>query len=191
MYAGHIGVALGLKRSWPLIPLWMLVIASELPDWTDAGLCISGVRTPVYGMLSHSLPAVAVLAILAGTVAVVIGPSKPNGELPVALRTPASLMALAGPVALAVALHMVGDWFTGLKPTWPGGPMIGLQLYRMPVVDFLLEAVVVILGWLAYRATLPQNPRAARVASLLLASLLILQLAADVSFALVPGLKKC
>ena len=169
----------------------MLVIASELPDWADASLCISGVRTPVYGMLSHSLPAVAVLAVLAGTVAAVIGPSRSSGEFPVRLPTAASLVVIAGPVALAVALHMVSDWFTGLKPTWPGGPMIGLQLYRVPVVDFLLEAVVVILGWLAYKATLPQNPRAARAASLLLASLLVLQLAADVSFALVPGLKKC
>jgi hypothetical protein len=86
---------------------------------------------------------------------------------------------------------MVADWLTGLKPTWAGGPMIGLELYRWPVADFLLEALVVILGWLAYRSTLPTRPRASRSSSLLLASLLVLQLAADVSFALVPGLKKC
>ena len=180
MYAGHIGVALAAKRAWPLVPLWLLVIASELPDWTDAGLCIAGVRTPVYGMMSHSIPAILVLAVTAATLVIVI--ERPHPQV---VRT--AVVA----VALMVVLHMVADWLTGLKPTWAGGPMIGLELYRWPVADFLLEALVVILGWLAYRSTLPTRARASRSSSLLLASLVVLQLAADVSFALVPGLKKC
>jgi chromate transport protein ChrA len=158
----------------------MLVIASEIPDWTDAGLCIAGVRTPVYGMLSHSVPAMLVLAITAGTLAAVI--QQPH---PVAVRSAVTA------IALMVIFHAVADWLTGLKPTWPGGPMIGLNLYRWPVADFILEAAVVVLGWLLYRLTLPKTTRASRTSSLLLASLLLLQLAADVSFALVPGMKKC
>ena len=180
MYAGHIGVALAAKRAWPLVPLWMLVIASELPDWADAGLCIAGVRTPVYGMMSHSIPAVFVIAITAAMLAVVI--EQPH---PVVVRY--AFLA----VGMMVMLHAVADWTTGLKPTCPGGPMIGLELYRWPVVDFILEAVVIVLGWRAYRATLPSGRRASRASFLLLGSLLILQLAADVSFALVPGMKKC
>jgi hypothetical protein len=180
MYAGHIGVALAGKRAWPLAPLWMLVIASEIPDWTDAGLCIAGVRTPVYGMMSHSIPAILVLAVTAATLAVVI-----EGAHPTVVRS--AVVA----VAAMVILHTLADWLTGLKPTWPGGPMIGLGLYRWPVADFILEAAVVVLGWLLYRSTLPRTARASRASSLLLASLLVLQLAADVSFALVHGMKKC
>lgn len=180
MYAGHIGIALAAKRAWPLVPLWMLVIASELPDWTDAALCIAGVRTPVYGMMSHSIPAVFVIGVTAATLAVLF--DRPH---PVAVRD--AFVA----VLTMVVLHTVADWTTGLKPTWPGGPMIGLELYRWPIADFILEAVVIVIGWRAYRATLPSGPRAKRSSFLLLGSLLMLQLAADVSFALVPGIKKC
>jgi hypothetical protein len=158
----------------------MLVIAAEIPDWADGALCLSGVRTSVYGMLSHSVPAVLILGITAATFAVII--ERPH---PIVVRS-----AFAGVIAMVV-LHTVADWVTGLKPTWPGGPMIGLEIYRVPVADFLIEALVVTLGWWLYRQTLPQTAHARRVSNVLLASLLLLQLAADISFALVPGLKKC
>lgn len=180
MYAGHIGIALAAKRVWPLAPLWMLVIAAELPDWADGVLCVVGVRSTVYGMMSHSIPAVLILGITAATLGVVV--ERPH---------PMVLRSVFAAVLTMVVLHTVADFTTGSKPTWPGGPMIGLGLYRFPVADFLLEAAVVVIGWRMYRATLPATSHARRVSNVLLASLLLLQLAADISFALVPGLKKC
>src|SRR4030081_3748783 len=51
------------------------------------------------------------------------------------------------------------DGITGYKPTWPGGPMIGLKLYDHPVADFVAEAVVIAIGALLYARTLPPRKR--------------------------------
>ncbi|HEX2723425.1 MAG TPA: hypothetical protein VHM24_10930, partial [Gemmatimonadaceae bacterium] len=49
------------------MPLWLLIVASQLPDWTDAAACIARVHSDVPGMISHSLPAAAVLAVVTAT----------------------------------------------------------------------------------------------------------------------------
>lgn len=175
MYAGHIGFALGahgLKRS---IPLWILVIASQLPDWTDAAFCLAGVRTQTPGILSHSFPAIAILAVAAAVGYAAIS------------RDPVGILL----VAAVVISHAVGDYFTGIKPTWSGGPMIGLQLYKRPLIDFVLEATVISAGWLLYRRSLPPTSRSSRPVFALLAALLALQIGADILMSVVQGIKKC
>lgn len=175
MYAGHVGVALGAHGIRRSIPLWFLIIASQLPDWADAGFCLAGVRPSVPGILSHSIPAVAMLALIAAI------------AYAAAMRDPAS-MAL---VAAVVASHAAGDYLTGLKPTWSGGPMIGLMLYRRPVVDFVLEAAVIVFGWLLYRRSLEPERRTSEPVYTLLAALLVIQAGADVFLSFVTGLRKC
>lgn len=175
MYAGHIGVALGAKGIRRTIPLWILVLASQLPDWSDATLCIAGVRPSVPGMLSHSLPAVAILAAV------------------IALAFYARERDTAGAmIVLAVVLsHAAGDYLTGIKPTWPGGPMIGLELYRRPMADVALESVVIVAGWLLYRRSFPEDRRGTRAMTAIPVALMAVQLAADIVFMLKPGLTKC
>ena len=175
MYAGHIGVALGARGIRVAVPLWVLVIASQLPDWADAGLCLAGTRPAIPGMYSHSLPAVTLLATAAAIGYFII--SK-NGSA-------------AALVAAVVISHALGDYVTGIKPTWPGGPLIGLQLYRQPALDFLLESAVILGGWLLYRRTLPPERRSSRVALSLLFAVLAIQLAADIFFSISPTLRKC
>ena len=175
MYVGHVGVALGAHGLRRTAPLWFLVIASQLPDWTDAAFCLAGVRPQVQGILSHSLPAVALLAIAAAV-----------GYL--ALTRDRGGMFLVGAVVLT---HVAGDYLTGIKPTWSGGPMIGLMLYRRPAVDFLIEAAVIVGGWLLYRKSLPAERRAAEPVYTLLAVLVVIQAGADVVLAFAEGLKKC
>jgi hypothetical protein len=175
MYAGHMGFALGahgLKRS---IPLWILVIASQLPDWTDAAFCLSGIRPETPGILSHSFPAIAVLALAAAMGYAAIS------------RDPAGTLV----VAAVVVSHAVGDYFTGTKPTWSGGPMIGLELYKRPLIDFILEAIVITAGWLVYRRSLPVSSRSSRPVFALLAALLTIQIGADILLSVVEGIKKC
>lgn len=175
MFAGHIGVAIGALGIRNTVPLWLLIVASQLPDWTDATLCLAGVRPIVPGILSHSIPAVLVLAAAAAVIAYALSRDS----------------AGSGLVALVVASHYVGDYFTGVKPTWPGGPMIGLQLYRQPALDFLLEAAVIGLGWLLYRRSFPAEQRSSRGVIAVLVVLLMIQLAADIVFSISPVLKKC
>ena len=123
MYGGHLGVALAGKGFRKTIPLWVLIVATQLPDWTDAAVCSAGVSSPPSEMLSHSIPAIAVLAAVIAALYYA------------AQRDAVSSMI----VATMVVSHMLVDFLTGLKPTWPGGPRIGLQLYQRPVIDFALE----------------------------------------------------
>lgn len=175
MYAGHVGVAIGAYGLRRTVPLWVLIVASQLPDWADATLCLSGVRSIVPGMFTHSLPAVAALA---GAFALVWYLSSRD--------------AFGAALVLAVvSTHALGDYFTGIKPTWPGGPMIGLGLYRQPAIDFALESGVILIGWLFYRRSFPREKRSSRGVLLVLAALIAIQLVADIVFLTTPGLKKC
>lgn len=173
MYVGHVGAALGAKRIAPSIALSTLVFATYLPDWVDAGLCLTG-RYHSAQMSSHSIPAAIVLAILAG-----------------ATQLSRRDLGAASVVAAVVVSHVILDYLTGIKPTWPGGPFIGLELYRHPIADFLLEAVVIVGGWLLYRRTLPPARGRWNTSSLLLGLLLLMQAGVDVTKLLSPAVNKC
>ena len=174
MYVGHVGAALAAKRAAPAAALSTLVVASYLPDWTDAALCVSGTYhdTQIY---SHSIPAVAVLA----TVAAASQARRGRGRL------------VAAVVACVVISHVLLDYITGIKPTWPGGPSVGLELYAHPLIDFIIEATVITLGWLLYRATPPPLPKRWNESHLMLALLLAMQLLVDIARMLAPSLNKC
>src|SRR6266581_8392218 len=77
-------------------------------------LPISCVAAPVgtSAMWSHSIP-----AVLALTVALSLGCYLGTRDRALAL--------LVGAITLS---HVVADYATGAKPTWPGGPVIGLNL---------------------------------------------------------------
>ena len=173
MYIGHVGAALGAKRVVPAVSLGTLVFATYLPDWMDAALCVTG-RYHDSQMFSHSVPAVIVLAILAA--ATQFG----RGDLRAALV-----------VGVVVLSHVLLDYLTGIKPTWPGGPLIGLGIYRYPIVDFTVEAVVILGGWLLYRRTLPPNESKWNASTVMLAVLLLMQAGADAGRLLFPSINKC
>jgi hypothetical protein len=175
VYTGHVGVALGAHGIRKSIPLWLLILASQLPDWADAGLCLASVRTPVPGAYSHSLPAIGILAVAAAIGYCMI------------LRDPAGMLI----VALVVASHAAGDYLTGMKPVMPGGPLIGLQLYARPWIDFVLESTAVVLGWLIYRNSISREKRNSEPVFTLLFVLLVIQFGADIILTMTKGLKKC
>jgi hypothetical protein len=174
MYIGHVGAALGAKRVRRSISLLVLLIATYTPDWVDTGLCLAGAFNP-QGMLSHSIPAIALFSAL-GFAAYAI-----------ATRDWRAALVVAG----VILSHMFLDWITGYKPTWPGGPMIGLRLYDHPVLDFIAEAVVIVIGALLYARTLPPRKRPWLDVSVMLGALLLLQLGVDVARMLMKSLPKC
>ena len=175
MYVGHMGFALGAHGIRRTIPLWLLVIASQLPDWADAGFCLAGIRPSIQGILSHSFPAVAMLALAAAV------------AYSIAKRDIAGMLI----VAAVVISHAIGDYFTGIKPTWVGGPMIGLQLYKRPAIDFVIEAGVILCGWWLYRRSLPQERRSAEPVFTLLGALIVIQIGADIFISFAKGIRKC
>jgi membrane-bound metal-dependent hydrolase YbcI (DUF457 family) len=126
-------------------------------------------------MYSHSLAAMVLLAALAFAVA--------------AARTRDVASALL--VGAVVITHVAGDYVTGLKPTWPGGPMIGLQLYDRPAFDFIFEVALLSGCWLLYRRSFPAEKRAGRQLLVLPAVLIVIQALSDIVLALSPAIQKC
>jgi membrane-bound metal-dependent hydrolase YbcI (DUF457 family) len=174
MYIGHVGVALGAKRLRPGIGLLVLLVATYTPDWVDAGLCVTGVYNPD-GVLSHSIPAIAVLTLSGFTLYGIKTRDWPSAAI----------------VATVIVSHMLLDWLTGNKPTWPGGTMIGLRLYERPVVDFFLEGVVIAVGSVLYGRTLPPRQRPWIDVAIMCGALLALQLAIDIAHLMMKSLPKC
>jgi hypothetical protein len=174
MYIGHVGAALAAKRARRSIGLLVLLIATYTPDWVDTGLCLAGAFS-ARGMLSHSIPAIALFSVL--------------GFAAYAIATRDWRAALV--VAAVILSHMFLDWITGYKPTWPGGPMIGLRFYDHPIADFIAEAAVIVIGALLYARTLPPRKRPWIDVSVMLGALLLLQLAVDIARMLMQTLPKC
>ena len=174
MYIGHVGAALAAKRVRTSVGLLVLMVATYVPDWVDGGLCLAGVNNSE-GMLSHSIPAVFLFA--ATGFALYAVQSRDFGA--------------AAIVAGLIVSHMLLDWITGSKPTWAGGPMIGLGLYGHPVLDFVVEGVVIIAGGALYARTLPPRRRPWIDVAIMLGALLVLQLGIDVAHGLMKTLPKC
>ena len=175
MLTGHVALALAARGARSTIPLWVLILASQLPDWADAAVCAARLSPPVQGLYSHSVLATLMLATT-GAVLVYLQSRDIRGALLIA--------------ALVVS-HTLGDYVTGVKPTWTGGPTIGLHLYSRPLLDFFFEGVILLAAFLFYRRSFsPEMGRSRRVL-IVPAVLLAIQAAADIVFALSPGLQKC
>ena len=174
MYIGHVGAALAGKRARTSIGLLALLVATYTPDWVDTGLCLAGAYSQKE-MLSHSIPAVLLFALI-GFVAYAAATRDWTGAMV---------------IAAVVLSHIFLDWITGYKPTWPGGPMIGLKLYDHPVADFVAEGIVIFAGALLYGRTLPPRRRPWADVSVMLGALLALQLTIDIAHLLMKSIPKC
>jgi hypothetical protein len=130
MICGHIGVAFGARALRRDVPLGWLLAASVAPDVLDGVASLARQCGPD-GLYSHSLPAIAALiAVLSGAAYLALGTRR------------AAIL-----VAVMVIAHILPDYITGQKILWAHGPVIGLDLYRWPLLDFVLEVPVIVLGW--------------------------------------------
>jgi hypothetical protein len=164
---GHFALAAGIRGRWPRSSLLWLLPASIAPDLLDVLMAAAGICNP-FGLYSHTIPAVAVLAAAVGGAAYLTTAGREPGST--ALST-----AIAS--AVVVLLHPALDFLTGYKLLWPGGALVGLRLYERPFTDFAIESAMVIVGWLILRRSTPA-PRWA-VAPAALCTALVLQGAAN------------
>jgi hypothetical protein len=140
VYAGHAAIATFVKGVRPRIKMAVLVPVAFAPDWVDwiAAACGSHDR-----MISHSLLSVGIGATLAAAIYLLV--TREFGD--------------ACWIWMTYASHWPADFITGIKPTWPGGPEVGLMLYDHTVWDVVLESVLIVLCWLVYRRTLTADVR--------------------------------
>jgi hypothetical protein len=174
VYTGHVGIALALRGERDAPPLWVLVLTAQGPDWGDLLLSVLGRADSDGAYGPHSF-------VMIGVGAVVFA----LGAGAVARRSRAPVGRAMLITALAYVSHWIADYFTGIKPTWPGGPLVGLGLYFHWRRDLLLEAAVVSVGWWLWGRRLPggRGP----LARALLVGLIALQLVANVMMARSAG----
>ncbi|MGH7620121.1 MAG: metal-dependent hydrolase [Gemmatimonadaceae bacterium] len=141
MYAGHAGLALYAKQLRPRVPMAVLVPVAFAPDWIQwALIAVGGVRNP---SISHSLVSVVAGAFVVAGAYWAVTKSRDDAAI----------------VCLTYLSHWPADFITAKKAFWPNSPEVGLNLYQHPVADVVVEAVVIVLCWLAYRRSLPPDSR--------------------------------
>jgi hypothetical protein len=169
MFSGHAALSLLGKSARPKVPLLLLAVVAYAPDIIQRALA----EFSQYNReLSHSMPAIGIGATI---VALVYWAA--TGRL-----------VDASVVWLTYVSHWPADYITGIKPTWPSGPMVGLMTYLHPGRDALLEADLVLLCWLAYRSRLGPDKKNSAVTLLMPVVLIACQVAFDYSLA--PGLPR-
>lgn len=170
MIAGHLGIA-GAVHAWRRdSSLAWLLGASMAPDVVDALFVVAGSCNP-YGLYSHTIPAATLLAVITGAMAYFATGTRVTGILSAAL----------------VLAHLPPDYLTGHKLFWPGGELMGLGLYDHPVIDFVLEGLIVVAGWWLVRSRRPAPRWATGWPAL--AVLLVLQGTLDAAGARRQGVK--
>lgn len=145
MVIGHLGVAFEAKGLRKGAQLPSLVAATFLPDIARAVLEPFG-NGYTLNLLSHSLPAIGIEALLAATVCRVMGGTLTDAVV----------------LAIVCCTHWPLDVVTGCKATWPKGPVVGFALYQSPLMDFPLEATLVLVGWSALKGRISVSAAASR-----------------------------
>lgn len=139
MFAGHVGVALAATQQRPDIPLAALVAASLAPNV---------LVFPIF----HTVPAVAVMLVAATAAGRVLW-DRAAGVL----------------LAVLVVSHFATDLITSELLIWPNRETeVGLRIYDVPVIDFALEAAVILIGWSLWRRAIDAPARHARTMVLVL-----------------------
>jgi hypothetical protein len=131
---GHVGVASASRAVRRDAPIVLLLLATFAPDLLDGAYSIAGICSP-FGVYSHSLPVIAILAAVGALVALYV-----TGSVTTALV-----------VAGVVVTHLALDLITGEKMLWPQGPIVGLHVYQWPVADLAIEVPLIVCGWALLR----------------------------------------
>ena len=150
MLIGHLGLAFVAKRARSSESLFWLAAAAFLPDIVRFGLLLV-VESTRAELASHAIPSLLVLALL----------------WTVVVRWRTGLWATALVAGLLTLSHYGADVITGCKPTWFGGPFVGVGLYHRPLLDLAVEIPLAVLGWRLMREHLPSTSIAARSAMVL------------------------
>ncbi|MGD8188518.1 permease [Brevibacillus ginsengisoli] len=185
MFAGHFGLAAAVKAKTKQVPLWALMLSTQLLDVIFVPLFLSGVETmepvaPGYGGsiihadYTHSLVGALFIAMVAGHFA-------------------KYLWGLRG--GLIISAMVFSHWILDLLvhrpdlPILPGNygnlPLLGFGLWQFSIVSIVIEFILIAVGLTMYaRSILPGTVGVQRkwavLSTLVLGILLGLSLLTDV-----------
>jgi hypothetical protein len=162
MVLGHYGLALAMKRAAPRVSLGTLTGAAQLADLIWPLLLLVGLEhvsivpnaNPLLRLSfdsypwTHSLLMAGVLGVLAGGAYAAIHADRRGGVI----------------VGLLVVSHWVLDWIVHLPdlPLYPGGPRVGLGLWRSMSGTMVVEAAMFVVGVAVYARATRATDRAGR-----------------------------
>ena len=158
MFIGHYGLALAAKRAAPRVSLGTSIAAAQLVDLIWPVLLLVGLEhvsivpnaNPFLRLSfdsypwTHSLLMGVVWAVIAGSGYAALRGDRRGGVI----------------VGSLVVSHWVLDWLTHVPdlPLYPGGPRVGLGLWRSMSGTMVVEAVIFVVGLAMYaRATRPTD----------------------------------
>jgi hypothetical protein len=190
MLAGHFGLAAAVKAKQPSVPLWALMLATQLLDVLFVPLLLTNVETIVpigkggYGEsiihanYTHSLVGALLITIVAGLLA---------------------WRAWGRKTGLIIGAVVFSHWLLDLLvhradlPILPGNlgnlPLLGFGLWAFPLVSMAMEFVLIAVGgWLYFSSALkrareagPRHRSWAITAGAVTCVLLVLLLVMDVA----------
>jgi membrane-bound metal-dependent hydrolase YbcI (DUF457 family) len=186
MFAGHFGLAAGVKAKSPEVPLWALMLGTQLLDVVFVPLLLTGIETidekhgSGYGDLiihadySHSLLGALIIALLAGFIARKLWGKRAGGI-----------------IGAVVFSHWILDLVVHRAdlPLLPGNlgelPLLGLGVWRFESIAIGLELVLLVVGFTMYSRSLLlktelRKKKSAIVASGVMGVLLVFSLVTDV-----------
>jgi membrane-bound metal-dependent hydrolase YbcI (DUF457 family) len=150
VFIGHYGLALAAKRAAPHASLGALIAAAQLVDLIWPVLLLLGVErvrivpnaNPFLRLSFESYPWTH--SLLMGIVWALVA-----GGLYAAIRRDRASSVIVG---LLVLSHWVLDWLTHLPdlPLYPGGPRVGLGLWRSMSGTMVVEAAIFVIGLAVY-----------------------------------------
>ncbi|MBB6729997.1 metal-dependent hydrolase [Cohnella zeiphila] len=182
MFAGHFGLAAAVKAKTPKVPLWALMLSTQLLDVIFVPLLLTGKETMegksgygqglIHADYTHSLAGALIIALAAGLLA---GKrwGKKGGFV----------------IGATVMSHWVLDLFVHRPdmPLLPGNlgdlPLMGFGLWRWPWLTAAAELALVAIGAVWYARSLPRKAASGsgfRIwGAVTMATLLVLALATD------------
>jgi membrane-bound metal-dependent hydrolase YbcI (DUF457 family) len=183
MFAGHFGLAAAVKAKSPDVPLWALMVGTQLLDILFVPLFLSGAETIegsgyggalIHAIYTHSLVGTLLLSLLAGLLGWRLWGKKAGGVL-----------------AAVVFSHWLLDLIVHRAdlPLLPGNlgelPVLGFGVWRIPALSIVLEAILIITGAILYfryivKDTRDKNRYLAIAAASLMTILLVSALVTDV-----------
>lgn len=151
MFAGHFGLAAAVKAMEPKVPLWALMVSTQLLDIAFVPLLLTGVESMemigdggygeaiIHADYSHSLVGALMLSLIAGLIAWRVWNRRS---------------------AVIIASLTLSHWLLDLlvhrsdMPILAGNfgelPLLGFRLWELPTVTAIVEITLVLVGAVLY-----------------------------------------